>query len=59
MKSSQKEVSINNSMSKCYNIIFKNIQVKRLREKVEFAINQLRLAILEQKKTIKQSLIYI
>ena len=59
MKSSQKEASIEVSTSKCYNVIFKEMQIKRLRERIEFAVNQLRQAISEQKKTISHSLIYI
>ncbi len=35
------------------------MQIKRLRERIEFAVNQLRQAILEQKETINHSLIYI
>ncbi len=35
------------------------MQIKRLREKIEFAVNQLRQAISEQKETISHSLIYI
>ncbi len=59
MKSLQKEVNIEVSTSKCYNVIFKEMQIKRLRERIEFAINQLRQAISEQKETISHSLIYI
>ncbi len=59
MKSSQKETSIEVSTSKCYNVIFKEMQIKRLRERIEFAVNQLRQAISEQKETISHSLIYI
>ena len=59
MKSSQKEASIEVSTSKCYDVIFKEMQIKRLRERIEFAINQLRQAISEQKETISHSLIYI
>ncbi len=59
MKSSQKEVSIEVSSSKCYDAISKEMQVKRLRERIEFAVNQLRLAISKQKETINHSLIYI
>ena len=59
MKSSQKEVSIEVSTSKCYNVIFKKMQIKRLRERIKFAVNQLRQAISEQKETISHSLIYI
>jgi len=59
MKSSQREASINVSTSNCYDAIFKNVQVKRLHKKIEFAVNQLRLAISEQKETINHSLIYI
>ncbi len=59
MKSSQKEVSIKVSTSKCYNVIFKEMQIKRLRERIEFTVNQLRQAISEQKETISHSLIYI
>ena len=57
MKSSQKEASIEVSMSKCYNVISKEMQVKRLRERIEFAVNQLRQAISKQKETINYSLI--
>jgi len=59
MKSSQKEASIEVSTSKCYNVISKEMQVKKLRERIEFAVNQLRQAISEQKETINHSLIYI
>jgi len=59
MKSLQKEASIEVSTSKCYDVIFKEMQIKRLRERIEFAVNQLRQAISEQKKTINYSLIYI
>jgi len=59
MKSSQKEVSIEVSTSKCYDVISKEMQIKRLRERIEFAVNQLRQAISEQKETISYSLIYI
>jgi len=59
MKSLQKEAKIKVSMSKCYNIIFKKMQIKRLRERIEFEVNQLRKAISEQKETINHSLIYI
>ena len=59
MKSSQKEVSIEVSTSKCYDVISKKMQIKRLRERIEFAVNQLRQAISEQKETISYSLIYI
>ncbi len=59
MKSSQKEASIEVGMSKCYDVISKEMQVKRLRERIEFAVNQLRQAISEQKETISHSLIYI
>ncbi len=59
MKSSQKEASIEVSTSKCYDVIFKKMQIKRLRERIEFAVNQLRQAISEQKETIRHNLIYI
>ncbi len=59
MKSLQKEVSIEVSISKCYDFISKKMQIKRLRERIEFAVNQLRQAISEQKETISNSLIYI
>jgi len=59
MKSSQKEFSIEVSTSKCYDVISKKMQVKRLRERIKFAVNQLRQAISEQKETISHSLIYI
>jgi len=59
MKSSQKEASIEVRTSKCYNAISKEMQIKRLRERIEFAVNQLRQAISEQKETINHSLIYI
>ncbi len=59
MKSSQKEASIEVSMNKCYEVISKEMQIKRLRERIEFAVNQLRQAISEQKETISHSLIYI
>ncbi len=59
MKSSQKEASIEVSTSKCYNVISKEMQIKKLRERIEFAVNQLRQAISEQKETINHSLIYI
>ncbi len=35
------------------------MQIKRLRKRIEFAVNQLRQAISEQKETISHSLIYI
>ncbi len=35
------------------------MQIKRLRERIEFAVNQLRQALSEQKETINHSLIYI
>jgi len=59
MKSSQREASINVSTSKCYDAISRDVQVKRLHERIEFTVNQLRLAISEQKETINHSLIYI
>ncbi len=59
MKSSQKEASIEVSTSKCYDVTSKKMQIKRLRERIEFAVNQLRQAISEQKETINHSLIYI
>jgi len=59
MKSSQKEASIEVSTSKCYDVISKKMQIKRLHERIEFAVNQLRQAISEQKETISYSLIYI
>ena len=59
MKSSQKEASIEVSTSKCYDVISKEMQIKRLRERIEFAVNQLRQAISEQKEAINHSLIYI
>ncbi len=59
MKSSQKEASIEVSTSKCYDVIFKEMQIKRLRERIEFTVNQLRQAISEQEETISHSLIYI
>ncbi len=59
MKSLQKEARIKVSTSKCYDVISKKMQIKRLRERIEFAVNQLRQAISEQKKTISHSLIYI
>ncbi len=59
MKSSQKEASIEVSTSKCYDVISKEMQIKRLRERIEFAVNQQRQAISEQKETISHSLIYI
>ncbi len=39
MNSLQKEASIEVSTSKCYNVIFKKMQIKRLRERIEFAVN--------------------
>ncbi len=59
MKSSQKEASIEVSTSKCYDVISKEMQIKRLRKRIEFAVNQLRQAISEQKETISHSWIYI
>jgi len=59
MKSLQKEARIKVSTSKCYNVIFKEMQIKRLRERIEFTVNQLRQALSEQKETINHSLIYI
>ena len=59
MKSLQKEASIEFSTSKCYDVISKEMQIKSLRERIEFAVNQLRQAISEQKEIINYSLIYI
>ncbi len=59
MKSLQKEVSIEVDTSKCYNVISKEMQIKKLRERIKFTVNQLRQAISEQKETISHSLIYI
>jgi hypothetical protein len=59
MESPQKEASIEVSTSKCYGATSKEVQVKRLRERIEFAVNQLRLAIPEQEEAINHSLIYI
>ncbi len=59
MKNLQKEASIEVNTNKCYDIIFKEMQIKRLRKRIEFAVNQLRQAISEQKETISHSLIYI
>jgi len=59
MKSSQKEARIKVSTSKCYDVISKKMQIKRLRERIEFAVNQLRQALSEQKETINYSLTYI
>ncbi len=59
MKSSQKKARIEVSTSKCYDVISKKMQIKRLRERIEFAVNQLRQALSEQKETINHSLIYI
>jgi len=59
MKSSQKEASIEVGTSKCYDVISKEMQVKRLRERIEFAVSQLRQAISEQEETISHSLTYI
>ena len=59
MKSLRKEASIKVSTSKCYDVIFKEMQIKRLCERIEFAVNQLKQAISEQKETISHSLIYI
>jgi len=59
MKSSQRETSINVSINNDHDIIFKDVQVKKLHERIEFAVNQLKLAISEQKETINYSLIYI
>jgi vacuolar-type H+-ATPase subunit C/Vma6 len=59
MESSQREASTNVSTSKCYDAISRDVQVKRLRERIEFAVNQLRLAIPEQKEAINHSLTYI
>ncbi len=59
MESPQKEASIEVSTSKCYGATSKEVQVKRLRERIEFAVNQLRQAIPEQEEAISHSLIYI
>jgi len=59
MKISQREASINVSTSNDHDIISRDVQVKTLRKRIEFAVNQLRLAISEQKETINHSLIYI
>ncbi len=53
MKSSQKEVSIEVSISKCCD---KKMQVKRLRKKSEFAVNQLKQAISKRKEKYKSYL---
>ncbi len=50
MKSLQKEVRIEVSTSKYYDVIFKKMQIKRLRKRIEFTVNQLRQVILEQKE---------
>jgi hypothetical protein len=59
MKSSQRKASSNVSTSNDHDVISKDVQVKRLRERIEFAVNQLKLAISEQEKTINHNLIYI
>ncbi len=59
MKSLQKEARIEVSTSKCYDVISKKMQIKRLRERIKFAVNQLRQALSEQKETINHSLTYI
>ncbi len=59
MESPQKEASTEVSTSKCYGATSKEVQVKRLRERIEFAVNQLRLAIPKQEEAINHSLIYI
>ncbi len=41
------------------NLVVDQMQIKRLRERIEFAVNQLRQAISEQKETINHSFIYI
>ncbi len=50
MKSLQKKVRIEVSTSKYYDVIFKKMQIKRLRKRIEFTVNQLRQVILEQKE---------
>ncbi len=59
MESSQKEASTEVGTSKCYDVTSKEVQIKRLRERIEFAVSQLRQAISEQKETISHSLTYI
>jgi hypothetical protein len=59
IKSSQREASINVSTSNDHDVFSRDVQVKRLHERIEFTVNQLRLAISEQKETINHSLIYI
>ena len=59
MESPQKEASTEVSTSKGYGATSKEMQVKRLRERIEFAVNQLRQAIPEQEEAISHSLIYI
>ncbi len=50
MKSLQKEVRIEVSTSKYYDVIFKKMQIERLRKTFKFTVNQLRQVILEQKE---------
>ncbi len=50
IKSLQKEVRIEVSTSKYYIVIFKKMQIKRLRKRIEFTVNQLRQVISEQKE---------
>jgi len=59
MKSSHKKVSDKDNNDENQDVSYKKTLVKRLREKAEFAINQLETAMSEQKEIIKHSLSYI
>jgi hypothetical protein len=59
MKSSHKEVSDKDNNGENQDVSYKKTLVKRLREKAEFAINQLETAMSEQKEVIEHSLSYI
>jgi len=59
MKSLHKEVSDKDNNGENQDVSYKKTLVKRLREKVKFAINQLETAMSEQKEIIEHSLSYI
>ena len=59
IKSSHKEVSDKDNNGENQDVSYKKTLVKRLREKAEFAINQLETAMSGQKEVIEHSLNYI
>jgi len=59
MKSSQKEVSIEVSTSKCYDVISKEMQIKRLHERIKFFFYFFKFYMLMQFKTMKHDAIYL